>query len=86
MKSLISSFAIDIIIQHAGCGGYLIDEGSVTSPPPKTNLIEASTLTSCEWFIEASGDEDAIILMNRLNNSSSRWLSSSYSVKVGYSQ
>jgi hypothetical protein len=65
-------------IWYSGCGGYLIDEGIVNSPPPKSNLIEAGKLSSCEWFIEAS-DENAIILMSRPSNVN---LTSSYSVKV----
>ena len=47
----------------------MVNEGIITSPPPKTNLLEESSLkSSCEWFIEAT-EEDASILMTKLTPS-----------------
>lgn len=60
----------------------MVNEGIITSPPPKTNLLEASSLTSCEWFIEAASEEDAAILMTTKLDLSYPSTSSPYVVKV----
>jgi len=46
-----------------GCGGYLIDEGNIISNHSFFDFDQHSKNTvSCEWFIESSGEDAAVLI------------------------
>ena len=61
---------------HIGCGGYLVDEGTIQNPGSNLN----GAVISCEWFIETS-DSTASVLLKNLQSSQTP---DSYSIKVNY--
>ena len=66
MHKLFRNFLKIRLYIDTGCGGYLIDEGVITSNPSVKEFDDLlkyfGETRSCEWFIESS-DEDAAILI-----------------------
>ena len=53
-----------------GCGGYMIDEGIITNNPNPRGIaayFKPQEMSSCEWFIESSGNDSTILLKEIMN-------------------